>query len=277
MNLLENFMLFLDSKMTTPTSYGIFHIIFLLIVITVTFLLCKYFKDCNESTFKRIIFITWIIIFILEVYKQVIFSFNYDNQSITWDYQWYAFPFQLCSTPIYILPIIFLSKDGKIHQSAIAYTATFALFGGIAVMIYPGDVFIETIGINLQTMIHHGSQVVMGIFCLIHERKRLNFKYYTKGILVFLILLTIAVTSNIIVYNIFQKLSIDETFNMFYVGPYFPSTLPILSSIYPKVPYIVFLLLYTIGFVLISYIIFFVFTKINNIFKKNYTVTYKTI
>ena len=144
-------------------------------------------------------------------------------------------------------------------------------------MIYPGDVFIETIGINLQTMIHHGSQVVMGIFCLIHERKRLNFKYYTKGILVFLILLTIAVTSNIIVYNIFQKLSIDETFNMFYVGPYFPSTLPILSSIYPKVPYIVFLLLYTIGFVLISYIIFFVFTKINNIFKKNYTVTYKTI
>ena len=47
MNLLENFMLFLDSKMTTPTSYGIFHIIFLLIVITVTFLLCKYFGYRN--------------------------------------------------------------------------------------------------------------------------------------------------------------------------------------------------------------------------------------
>lgn len=264
MNLLENFLLLLDSTMTPPTGYGVFHIIFLLIVIITTFLLCKYFKDCNESTFKRIIFITWIIIFALEIYKQVIFSFNYDNQKITWDYQWYAFPFQLCSTPLYILPFIFLFKDGKIHQAAIAYTATFALFGGIAVMIYPGDVFIETIGINFQTMIHHGSQVVIGIFCLIHERKRFNLKYYIKGILIFLILLTIALTSNIIVYNIFQKLSIDETFNMFYVGPYFPSTLPLLSSIYPLVPYIVFLLLYTIGFILISYIIFFIFTKIYN-------------
>ena len=269
MNLLENFLLFLDSKMTTPTGYGLFHIIFLLIVTITTFFLCKYFKDCSESTFKKIILITWIIIFTLEIYKQVIFSFNYDNQNITWDYQWYAFPFQLCSTPLYILPFIFLSKNGKIQQAAISYTATFALFGGIAVMIYPGDVFIETIGINFQTMIHHGSQVVIGIFCLIHERKRFNFKYYAKGILVFLILLTIAVTSNIIVYNIFQKLSIDETFNMFYVGPYFPSTLPILSSIYPVVPYIVFLLLYTIGFILISYIICFVFTKINKLISKS--------
>lgn len=270
MKLLENFLLFLDSKMTIPTSYGVFHIIFLIIVATTSFLLCKYFKDCSKSTFKRIIFITWILIFILEIYKQIIFSFNYDNESIIWDYQWYAFPFQLCSTPLYILPFIFLFKDGKIQQAAIAYTATFAFFGGLAVMIYPGDVFIDTIGINLQTMIHHGSQVVMGLFCLFHERKRLNFKYYIKGILTFLILLTIAVTSNIIVYNIFQKLSIDETFNMFYVGPYFPSTLPLLSIIYPLVPYIVFLLLYTIGFILISYIIFFVFTKINTLVKKSF-------
>ena len=268
MNILKNFLLLLDSEMTIPTSYGVFHIIFLLVVIMTTFLLCKYFKDCSETTFRKIIFITWIIIFTLEVYKQVIFSFNYNDNSITWDYQWYAFPFQLCSTPLYILPLIFLFKDGKIHQAAIAYTATFALFGGIAVMIYPGDVFIETIGINFQTMIHHGSQVIMGIFCLVHERKRFNLKYYLKGIPVFIIVLSIAVLSNIIVYNIFQKLLIDETFNMFYVGPYFPSTLPLLNIIYPLVPYIVFLLLYTIGFTLISYIIFFVFTKINKPFSK---------
>lgn len=269
MNLLEKFLLFLDSNMNTPTSYGVFHLIFLIIVTVTTFLLCKYFKDCSKTTFKKIILITWIIIFILEIYKQIIFSFNYDNESITWDYKWYAFPFQLCSTPLYILPLIFLFNDGKIHQAAIAYTATFTFFGGMAVMVYPGDVFIETIGINIQTMIHHGSQVVIGLFCLVHERKRFNFKYYTKGIIMFIILLTIALSANIIVYNIFQKLSIGDTFNMFYVGPYFPSTLPLLSIIYPLVPYIVFLLLYTIGFVLISYIIFFVFTKINNIFKKN--------
>ena len=45
---------------------------------------------------------------------------------------------------------------------------------------------------------------------------------------------------------------------MFYVGPYFDCTLPLLSIVYPKVPYICFILLYILGFVLISYIIYIV-------------------
>jgi len=40
----------------------------------------------------------------------------------------------------------------------------------------------------------------------------------------------------------------DETFNMFYISWKFDCTLPVLSAIYPKVPYVVFLLLYIIGF-----------------------------
>ena len=273
MNGLEKFLLLLDSNMTTPNTFGWFHFMFVIIVIGVTFLLCYFFKDCNEKTFKRIIFINWILIFILEVYKQIIFSYNCENNIVSWDYQWYAFPFQLCSTPLYILPLIVLFKDGKIYQSAIAYTATFAFFGGFAVMIYPGNVFIETIGINIQTMVHHGSQVVMGIFCLVHERKRFDFKYYLKSLPVFCILLSIAVTANIVVYHIFQNLNIDESFNMFYVGPYFECSLPLLNIIYPLVPSVVFLFIYLIGFVLISYIIYLVFTKINNIVKKRYVYT----
>ena len=273
MNWLERFLILLDSSMTTPNTFGWFHFMFVIIVIGVTFLLCKFYKDCNEKTFKKIILITWIVIFVLEVYKQINFSFNYDNGIVSWDYQWYAFPFQLCSTPLYILPLIAFFKDGKIYQSAIAYTATFAFFGGLAVMIYPGNVFIETIGINIQTMVHHGSQVVMGIFCLVHERKRFDFKYYLKGLPVFGILLGIAVILNITVYHIFQDLNIDESFNMFYVGPYFECSLPLLNIIYPLVPFVVFLLIYLIGFVLISYIIYFVFTKINNVVGKKHVYT----
>ena len=48
----------------------------------------------------------------------------------------------------------------------------------------------------------------------------------------------------------------DETFNMFYISPLFPSTLPVLSIIYPMVPWIVFFLLYLIGFTLVAYLVY---------------------
>jgi hypothetical protein len=48
---------------------------------------------------------------------------------------------------------------------------------------------------------------------------------------------------------------IDETFNMFFISPHFPCTLPVLSGIYGKIPYPAFLLLYLVGFALIAAII----------------------
>ena len=202
--------------------------------------------------------IGWIVIFVLEVYKQLVFSFELAGDVPTWDYQWYAFPYQLCSTPLYILPFIFLLKEGKVKDATMAYIMTFSLFGGLAVFFYPNDVFVETIGINIQTMIHHGLQIVLGIFVMVYNRKRLDIKFWLRSIYVFAALVSIALILNISVYHIFAAKGIDETFNMFYVGPYFDCTLPLLSIVYPKIPYICFILLYILGFVLISYIIYIV-------------------
>ena len=63
--------------------------------------------------------------------------------------------------------IFIFNKEGCVKDSAMAFMMTFSLFGGLVVMAYPNDVFIETIGINLQTMIHHGLQVVLGIYLFV--------------------------------------------------------------------------------------------------------------
>lgn len=258
MNWFEKFLYILDSRMTTPTNYGWFHLLFLGLVIAGTILLCIFGKNCSNKTFNKIMFIAWIIYVVLEVYKQVIFTFEYNNGVVEWDYAWYAFPFQFCSTPIYILPFIFLSKEGKFKDAFISFMSTFVLFAGIAVMLYPNDVFISTIGINIQTMVHHGGQVVLGIFCVVYNRNKYNAYYCLKALLVFACLLAVALLLNIIVYNYFQANNIDETFNMFYISPYFDCTLPILNIIYTKVAYIDFLLIYMVGFSIIAFIFHYV-------------------
>lgn len=247
MNFFEKIVHFFSAEMTTPTNYGIWHIISLLLVIGLTVFLCVKFKDCKDKTFRRIILISWVVILVLEIYKQIVFSFDWDGNIATWDFEWYAFPFQLCSMPLYLLPFVAFLKDGKVRDSIMSFLATFAFFGGLATMLYPNNVFISTIGINIQTMVHHGLQVVLGIFIFVYNRKKFNLKFFLLGIIPYVILVAIAMMSNLIMFRV-----LSEEFNMFYISPYYECVLPLLGDIQKAVPYVVFLLTYILGFVLVA-------------------------
>lgn len=257
MTAFEKILHFLEGEMTRPGNYGWFHLMFMGIAIAVTVFLCLKFKDCDTKTVNRILLISWIVMVVGEVLKQTLFSFNFDGTTVEWHYQWYAFPYQLCGTPLLVMPAIFLSKEGKFRDACLAFMATFSLFGGLAVYFYPNDVFVSEIAINLQTMIHHGIQVVVGIFLVVHNRKKLTLKYYFGSVAVFAALVALAIAMNISIYHIFKARGIDETFNMFFISPYFPCTLPVLSIFYPMVPYPVFLAIYIFGFMIVCAIMHF--------------------
>jgi len=174
MNFLEKIIASLDGTMTTPLAYGWFHLMFLAIMVVFTIVIVILFKNKNSKAIKIVVFSYAIVCLLLEVYKQLLFS--YDANTGNWSYQWYAFPFQLCSTPMYVALLASLLKKGKVQDSLYSYLATFSLIAGLAVMIMPGDVFISEIGINIQTMVHHGGQVFIGIFLLATKQVKLDFK-----------------------------------------------------------------------------------------------------
>lgn len=242
-------MLFLDSKMETPACYGVYHIICLILCIALTAFLIWKFKNCEDKTMRLIIGICWGVIFLFEAYKQMVSSFR--EETLTWSYYWYFFPFQFCSTPLYVLPFVAFLKEGKVRDAMIAYTMTYSLFGGLCVMIYPGDVFCATTGINIQTMVHHGLQVTTGIFLAVHQRKKYGVKFFASSAIVFFCFLLVALGFN----TIGNALIPEAGFNMFFIGPKTPCTLPLLSMIYPLVPWIVFFFIYMLGFSLIAALI----------------------
>ena len=233
----------LDTPMETPTLFGWFHILWLIITGAVTFLLCRFGKGKE----KGIILWTSVVVILLEIYKQINYSFSYEN-GITFDYQWYAFPFQFCSTPMYIGLLAGLTK-GKFHDALCSYLATFALFAGLCVMIYPGDVFIGTLGINIQTMICHGSMVAIGIYLLYTGYAKQ--KTILKAASVFAVCVCLAAIMN----EIAHISGLEETFNMFFVSPYWECTLPVYSLVHNAVPFPINLLIYMLGFTAASWII----------------------
>lgn len=268
MNFFEKLIYIISSTMEKPSDYGWFHLFFIILFTIITFVICFFYKDASHKTFKIISIICLCIMIFLETYKQIVLSCSFINNNIVWNYNWYNFPFQLCSSPLYILPFVIFIKKQHIKEIFISFLATFSLFGGLVVFIYPNDVFISIIGVNIQTMIHHGLQITLGIFYLVYYRNKLNITWWKKSIIVFINLVLIAILLNISMYYILQKYQINDVFNMYFISPFFSCTLPILSTLYNNLPYILFILLYIFGFVVSSFLIYYLVYSIINLLRK---------
>ena len=241
---------FLATEATAPEAYGLYHIVWLALIAGLTVFAVLQGRKHNAQTVNRVVFLTAVVVFALEIYKQIVFTFGDGSGEAS--YAWYAFPFQFCSTPMYIGLLAGLTKKGKIHESLCAYLATYSMFAGLAVMIYPNDVFIETIGINIQTMICHGSMITIGIYLYATGHVKLQHRTILKAIPVFAVCLSIAVILNEVMF--YSGAIGDETFNMFYISPYFENFLPIYSDVHKTVPAPWNIVIYIAGFTVLAYL-----------------------
>jgi len=255
----------LDTSMETPQPYGWFHILFFILSFLAVIPLVRRQKLSAEHI-RRTVLVTAIIVIVLEIYKQINYSFSYEN-GIAFDYQWYAFPFQFCSTPMYVGLLAGLTKKGKLHESLCAYLVTYALFAGLAVMVYPTSVFISTIGINIQTMICHGSMITIGIYLLYTGYVPLKHKTILKALPVFAVTVGLAMIMNEIAH--ISGLLETETFNMFYISPHCDPHLPVYSLVQAYVPYPFCLIIYIAGFTAAGYILLLMSMGISKLFSRS--------
>lgn len=268
MNFFEKFVLALQFPHERPGNYGWFHITFIVLAIIGTVLFCCFASKAKEKTFRLIVAISWIVMVVFEIYKQLVFSF--DSNSVTWSLDWNSFPFQLCSSPLYILPFIAFMKDCKFRDGAIMFITTFSLLGGLCVFVYPNDVFeTDFLGVQIQTMVHHGLQIVLGIYMAVFNKKKYTLKNFFFGAIIFVGMLLIALTLNLTITPLLD----GRKFNMYFIGPYFPCELPILGAIYQVVPHFVFFFIYGLGFIfcagLLRYIIYGIMLLVDKIKAKN--------
>ena len=187
MNCFEKVLYFLQGEMERPKTYGWFH--FLCLFITVVVIIYLYIKkDYTEKRLKRILLIYGLGAFILELLKQIVWSFNYDASLnlVTWDYTWYAAPFQLCTTPIFASLICVFLKKGKLRDALLSYMAFVTILGSISTAIYPESCFVRTILINIHTMYLHLGSLVVSTYILISNEVKIDYKNFFNSYYVFL-------------------------------------------------------------------------------------------
>jgi len=244
MNFFEKILYMLQAEMETPKPWGWFHLLWIFLVVVALIVLYKIKDKYNDKQLKIVLGVYGIIALILELIKQIMWSFNYnpDTNIVSWDYQWYAAPFQLCTTPIFISIICLFLKNNKVRNALLSYMAFITIWGSFMTIIIPDSCFTSDILINIHTMWLHCGSFVVSVYLLMTKEVETNKTSLKYSWAVFLVFVILAQILNIGIYN--SGILNGETFNMFYISPYFISTLPVFDVIQQNVPYIIYLLLY---------------------------------
>lgn len=237
-----------EIRMETPPSYGWFHILWCVLSVVAGVLLCIWLKDGRRYA-PRVVFVTAVIVAGLECYK--LLHFGLLQGGGTFAFPWKYFPFQFCSTPMYAGLLVGVFRKGRFHDSLCAYLATFAVFAGLCVMIYPAGVLVRTVGINIQTMICHGSMITVGIYLFGSGYVSTRRKTVMKAVPLFLVAVVVAMVLNEWAYRVGI-----EGFNMFYFSPYAEPHLVVFSDIQRAlgVSNPLNIVIYVTGFTLAAYV-----------------------
>ena len=264
MNSFEKVVYMLQAQMERPEPYGWFHWMWIAIVAISLLILFSLRKKYSNKQLKIVLGVYGIIALILEATKQIIWSFNYDvvNNIVTWDYQWYAAPFQLGTTPIFVSIICLFLKDGKVRDSLLSYMAFVTILGSFMTIIIPDSCFTKDILINIHTMWLHCGSFVVSIYLIMSGAIEVNIQNFKNAFKIFLIFVLIAEILNVGIYNL--GILNGETFNMFYISPYFISTLPVFDVIQQNVPFLMYLLIYILAIFIGSLIVYIICSLLKN-------------
>ena len=254
---METLLKLLKWEMETPSLYGWFHLICFALSLAAAVLLCRSHRRSAHSPARvqRVVFYTALLTLALEIYKQAVYHLSYTAEAgLQLNVQWYIFPWQFCSTPMYAGLLTGIFKKGRVHDALCAYLATYAVFAGLCVMLYPGDVFTDVIGVNIQTMICHGSMLPLGIYLYYTGHVRLEHRAVLRALPVFGAFVAMAMLLNEIAHAS-GLLAAGHTFNMFFISPYCEPSLAVYSTVQALAPYPFCLIIYVLAFTLAAYLV----------------------
>ncbi|MCX5775447.1 MAG: YwaF family protein [Firmicutes bacterium] len=209
--------------------YSWFHFLFIGLTFIVGFAairLGRLYRPNGEShghltKADQVVFRFGVFLFCIELYKQIFLG------KLFGAYQWYVFPFQFCSVPIYVCLIAPWLKQSRFKEACYSFLGIYAFIAGVGVMALPNSVFISQISICIHTMLWHTGMICIGIFLLTNRRIGTEIRQWLDASLILSGFIVISIGINFIVHYAFP----DQWLNAFFLNPWLASPFPVLGPI----------------------------------------------
>lgn len=197
-------------EMVTPKAYGPFHLTFTVIGFALSVYLAWRFRKIGERGNRILLSGFGAFLAVCEVYKQLFYYYHIGQGS----YQWWIFPFQLCSVPMYLCLIAPFLKPGKLQRGMYGFMTSYNLLGGIMAFVEPSGIVHPYWTLTLHAFIWHMALVFIGLYLIASGRGGTSVQDYRQATKTFLVLCCLAFTINVLLRGVS-----NGTVNMFFVGP----------------------------------------------------------
>lgn len=209
-SLMENLMRATAWSMEKPPAYGAFHLSFTFIGLALSLFFAWKLRHLSNKGNRILLTCCGGFLLISEIYKQLFYYYYIGGGS----YQWWIFPFQLCSVPMYLCLIAPWLKPGKVSQGMYNFMMTFNLLGGLMAFIEPSGIVHEYWTLTLHAFLWHMLLVFIGLYLAFSDRGGKTLADFRLAIVTFVVLCAVAFLLNLCLADIS-----NGSVNNFYIGP----------------------------------------------------------
>lgn len=174
---------------------------------------------------ERFLFLNGVLLFLSEVWKQLTLTFVLGNGH----YNWWYFPFQLCSIPMYLLLLLPLFHASHFKRILLTFIMDFALLGGIGAFLDTGGMHYSLFSLTFHSYLWHIILIIVGVFCGLSGSADYTWRGFRASSFLFSGFCTVATIINLLVGQ-------SHEINMFYISPYYPMTQVIIKDLTASFP-----------------------------------------
>lgn len=219
-------------KMRTHEVFDSFHLIALAITVIIAILLAvlvvryisgndklsqaKHSRSNELQNDSKLVAILsgagWFLV-VIEIYKQLFVYHVIGNDS----YDWWYFPFQLCSVPMYLCVLLPFTR-GRLREAFLSFMGTFTLVSAVAALSFPEDFLRPYVMLTLHGFMWHG--ILLFIALVIIAAHPMTLRSFAYATLLFIVLSLISMFFN----------AVTGAY-MFYMNPHHISPQPLVSTV----------------------------------------------
>ena len=218
MNRIISWLRMTDWNMETPAPYSLFHISVSAVgIAAAAWMAWRLTRPAPDRTtdvsqrISRVLFLCGLFLAAGELYKQLFLYYV-----IFGAYNWWYFPFQLCSIPMYLCLLLpLLRRHGKLFHTVCTFLQDFSLLGGIMALAEPSGLLHPYWTLTMHGLIWHILLVFIGLLLAFSQ-----IPYRTNAGYLCTLPMLAAFCAVATVINIATGGAAD----MFYISPYYPVT-----------------------------------------------------
>lgn len=201
-------------RMERPAPYSAFHLVLLWAGIPLAFFAAKAAGKSFRSrpaACVRLLFFCGLLLAVIELYKQL-FLYWIVNDGC---YDWWYFPFQLCSVPMYLCLLLPLASQ-RLRPVFCTFIQDFGLLGGVMALLEPSGLMHSYWTLTLHGFFWHFMLIFLGLFCAFASLSFPEIRSFPRIIPLFAACCVSAHIINVASHPLGNA-------DMFYISPYYPN------------------------------------------------------